>query len=478
MLQRSRIMVAVPLNRTEETSLMSTYHSSSVDPHGLHPFPHSRIRRIATKRLLTVFDYDLLLPGDTTHQAGDLTLFYGDNGSGKTTILTMLFHVLSPGKGRGHRTQLSEIPFQSFSIYFDNQAAIELSRDTDEAGTYNVLLQWPLGDQTKFSFDPEAEGQFVPPSAERVYHKFLSALDLSVFFLTADREIFADTWEEDEDHFELRHSAQISLFEETRSIRRRKRRGDPSASSMQHAKALRRSLELAEGWIRGQVFRAGSRGADSANNIYTEILRRIASAPLAETRRAETSPESLIEKLESLKSRNAQFERFGFAAPLEVTELVRLIGQLDENNRELAAKILGPYIQTLEARLEELEELKNLTRLLVDRVNSFLRGKTLSYNLANGFSVRTPNGKILDPSRLSSGERHLLLLFCQTLASLERQSIFIIDEPELSLNVKWQRSLLRALLDIVAGRNTQFLIATHSIEILHQHDNSVVELGF
>ena len=82
----------------------------------------------------------------------------------------------------------------------------------------------------------------------------------------------------------------------------------------------------------------------------------------------------------------------------------------------------------------------------------------------------------MDPESLSSGERQLLLLFCYTLLAREKTSIFIIDEPELSLNVKWQRRLIGALRDIVEDTPNQFLFATHSIELIAQHEDSVHRL--
>ena len=55
-------------------------------------------------------------------------------------------------------------------------------------------------------------------------------------------------------------------------------------------------------------------------------------------------------------------------------------------------------------------------------------------------------------------------------------SIIIIDEPEISLNVKWQRSLVQTLLDCVEGRAVQFILATHSIELLTHHKDHVLQL--
>ena len=59
--------------------------------------------------------------------------------------------------------------------------------------------------------------------------------------------------------------------------------------------------------------------------------------------------------------------------------------------------------------------------------------------------------------------------------SRDMPSIFIIDEPELSLNIKWQRKLVHALNALVQGKSNQFLFATHSMEIIPQHRRAVVQ---
>ncbi|WP_146055604.1 AAA family ATPase, partial [Streptomyces malaysiensis] len=57
-----------------------------------------------------------------------------------------------------------------------------------------------------------------------------------------------------------------------------------------------------------------------------------------------------------------------------------------------------------------------------------------------------------------------------------RPTIFVIDEPEISLNVKWQRSLVDALLGCAKGSEIQLILASHSIELLTAHREQVVRL--
>lgn len=52
----------------------------------------------------------------------------------------------------------------------------------------------------------------------------------------------------------------------------------------------------------------------------------------------------------------------------------------------------------------------------------------------------------------------------------------MIDEPEISLNIKWQRQLIQSLLDITDGATIQFIFASHSIELLSQHKDRVIKV--
>ncbi|MGL4709466.1 MAG: AAA family ATPase [Aeromonas veronii] len=100
----------------------------------------------------------------------------------------------------------------------------------------------------------------------------------------------------------------------------------------------------------------------------------------------------------------------------------------------------------------------------------------MSFTLGSGFVIKNRLDAILEPSKLSSGEQQLLLLFCYVLTARDNPSVFMIDEPEISLNVKWQRQLIQSLLDITEKSQIQFIFASHSIELFAQHRRRVVKV--
>lgn len=74
-------------------------------------------------------------------------------------------------------------------------------------------------------------------------------------------------------------------------------------------------------------------------------------------------------------------------------------------------------------------------------------------------SVELKGGKLVPWPALSRGEKTLLALFL--IVFLNRGgALFVLDEPDLSLHMEWQKMILPALLKLAP--NCQFLVATHS----------------
>jgi predicted ATP-binding protein involved in virulence len=100
----------------------------------------------------------------------------------------------------------------------------------------------------------------------------------------------------------------------------------------------------------------------------------------------------------------------------------------------------------------------------------------IEFSLREGVAIRGIGRETLDPNWLSSGEKQLILLLSNTILARDSAGIFLIDEPELSLNVKWQRRLVEALLRCAHGANIQYILASHSLELITQHRQNAVQL--
>lgn len=77
---------------------------------------------------------------------------------------------------------------------------------------------------------------------------------------------------------------------------------------------------------------------------------------------------------------------------------------------------------------------------------------------------------------LSSGEQHEVVLLYELLFKVSEKSLVLIDEPEISLHIVWQKEFLKDLLEIIKIRNFDVLIATHSPSIIDENWDLTVEL--
>lgn len=93
----------------------------------------------------------------------------------------------------------------------------------------------------------------------------------------------------------------------------------------------------------------------------------------------------------------------------------------------------------------------------------FNKDKIFSLTAKNELIMKVPGGN-LDLVELSSGEKQMIILLGQMYISNRKPVIYIADEPEVSLHVKWQEKLVDALL--IINPKAQFLLATHSPDII------------
>ena len=90
-------------------------------------------------------------------------------------------------------------------------------------------------------------------------------------------------------------------------------------------------------------------------------------------------------------------------------------------------------------------------------------GKILDEN-ENGITFLLGD-KQIKTYELSSGEKQLLLILLTVLNQDEKPSILLMDEPEISLHLRWQYELIEILRTL--NPNCQLIIATHSPSIFN-----------
>ncbi len=111
---------------------------------------------------------------------------------------------------------------------------------------------------------------------------------------------------------------------------------------------------------------------------------------------------------------------------------------------------------------EENIALKAVNALVLNFNKRLARGKQLVVNSEKTY-IQLPEGGQHELSELSSGERHLLSFLALFLIIARGRNFFLIDEPEISMSMMWQRELLPLLSEL--SPESQIIVATHSPEI-------------
>lgn len=195
-----------------------------------------------------------------------------------------------------------------------------------------------------------------------------------------------------------------------------------------------------------------------------------------------------------------QFEKLMFSESEQkiianyFSQLKTITKQFQENPKDENTRFLfglnASQFRKINKLLKEFEKFEKESNKTLERINLYL--KTLNYFFKDSskelvfkedtaeitFNTLDKKGNPLTRFRdirfLSSGEQQILILFSYLAFNNEDGRLFIIDEPELSLHIKWQEDFLQSL-ELVTPKSTQVIIATHSpILVAKKKENTIL----
>ena len=140
---------------------------------------------------------------------------------------------------------------------------------------------------------------------------------------------------------------------------------------------------------------------------------------------------------------------------------------LETLNDDSALSILNLYIKDSQAKLDTFKNIALKLNLLLSIINKRFKHKTLYIDKEQGFIIRSKSDNhVIDVDKLSSGEQNELIIFYNLLFKSSSNDIVLIDEPEISLHISWQQSLIKDLSAISKENNITMLLSTHSPDII------------
>lgn len=103
---------------------------------------------------------------------------------------------------------------------------------------------------------------------------------------------------------------------------------------------------------------------------------------------------------------------------------------------------------------------KEILNKFISVINDFFQesDKKIDF-IEDDLLVILNSGDVIKTSELSSGERQLLYIFLKVVNN-PPNTIFLMDEPEISLHLEWQEKLISEIIKV--SPNCQLIIVTHS----------------
>lgn len=432
---------------------------------------HSMLESIKIKKLFGLFDYHITL--DTSE---NITILTGPNGYGKTTILNIIYHFFNQ-----QFSYFQKLNFESINFEFSENKRMELTKKEKKAILTNNTAIFPrvYTDIHINFFDSEKKiGTFIYDSELRE----LIANELKNFFSL--RQIEEDLWINTRTNEKISLNNFLNLYKEQfsehfLSLIKKKQSEEKNNPIIIFLNSLNIYL-IKEQRLLHKIFGRDKEEDTFLNTIelYAEELKKLIEEKQLEayqiTQKLDSSfPKRLIEtktvideatfkeRFAKLKNKQSKLQQFGITTVEQ---------EIPDYNTE-SAKVLSVYLNDSEEKLSVYHDLLTKIDLFVSIISQKdFAFKTLQISSGKGFSFY--QNKTLQPlslTDLSSGEQHEVVLLYELLFKTAPNTLILIDEPEISLHVIWQKAFIDDLKKIAKLKKISFLVSTHSPQIINNY---------
>lgn len=430
----------------------------------------------------------------------NIKIIIGENGSGKTTILNILFYLLSRKYNK-----LIDIDFSSISIVFENGklytiAKYQLVEFINSSKNNNNLNTFFLNDisieNIKYNFVEELNGFINKNSTNTLFLDYI----FGELPKNKEYEIFVDDFiaknfsdlNEGNIHdnekqkliarkrlvksflYDISSEFKVSILRLEKEIKKTNmtilyfptyRRIEENIKNIESLN-YKNELELVNNDtlihfgmedVEKRIDKLKKEISDKTNSGFNEISGELLSKLLNGITEINDSDLEEVDK----KTLKLVLSRIGTnLSNIDKDKILKLIedkSQLKEN-KQLTFFILK--LLELHKKVQHLDEkIINFEKIC----NQYLYNKRIDYD-ANKLEVKVikenSTKDIIEFSDLSSGEKQLISILSRIYLENNENLFIIFDEPELSLSIEWQKKILP---DIVASDKCKFMLAvTHS----------------
>jgi predicted ATP-binding protein involved in virulence len=435
-----------------------------------------RIRQISVTNLFGMFNHVIPLNMDQ-----HVTIIHGPNGFGKTMILRLLHALFSSGSQISQSYQLLEnIPFDEFRVDFEDNTSFWVKKpprlaDIEHPGKREVIFHATAKEPHPLRSKPLLNASALAGSA---FEKDGVSMRLT--------RIDSDTWQTQTGELlpseivEELFSDQMGyprVITEMPNWLREMRKSVPirfieTQRLLSFTKETEQKYAVTEdsGHLVEVIEKKRAESVTLSQSLDRTFPKRMIS-PTA--RQLQVTEDELLDKLQKLEQKRSHLMTTGLLDQEIETEFPIDSSQGIEDTTKA---VLAVYAEDTEQKLGVFDELAKKIDLLTTIINDCFLYKAMTIDKEKGLVFTTQNGTNLPLEDLSSGEQHELVLFYDLLFRVTPGSLILIDEPELSLHVIWQRQFLKDIQQVTQLTNIDIILATHSPSLISDRRDLLVRL--
>ena len=400
---------------------------------------------------------------------GNISIIYGENGSGKTTFLKLMNAIFKQDSSTLYSKQIDRIYIEYTSNDTLKTVQILSNENYNEEET-NVRYDWSefnesdLLDTTSLSFGIErgvVASSFNIDTRDVI--EFLRHPKFRRQLVNLDLREFAES---------MTHYLKMT------NSRRRSRYSKSDEISIMDSHAFLQNIKMSniEDLLLERYQRARNIATEQIQNALFDTLTFIFKKSDESQSQDFNIDDDFIDSLLINKARLIEALDDGIDENTFKKNMILKLEQIQTKKDILTSinnEILYTLIKNMIKELEVEKLLLNSINTFVDQFNSFISdGKKLVIDYHSIYIEIDDKKHNIDV--LSSGERHIFTFLSLIIIEGSFRDFIFIDEPEISLNIKWQRILMLLISELVP--NTQVIVASHSPLIAKKIPNSLVEL--
>ncbi len=414
-----------------------------------------------------------------------ITILTAPNGYGKTVLLNMLTNFF---RRQFHRLSLSE--FERLELRFLGGTGVRILRD--------YVNDAPEGKKARATLVFEALGKSNGLSWkwERRDDLRLETRSIERYIPTVTR-VDVDRWIDDRTRQIYNYDDLIERFSELLPPEFLNRNELPEWLEKQVSSAqcylieTQRLLQLEFEAEPSYPYRQSSRSrsvveknAEDLHQKIGEVLKKYANEAqkldqtfpkrvIAEFGGSPPAENEIRSRLEELEAKRKELSEAG----LITQSLADQITTYDNISQREIRILLSLYTKDTQIKLSIFDELYDKISLFQRIMESHLTFKRIAIDSRKGLRIVDDRAREVPLTSLSSGEQHELVMIYDLLFRVPENALILIDEPELSLHVAWQKKFIPDLEEIQKLRSLQVIIATHSPQIINDRWDLEIDLS-